>query len=357
MPDALGGEGMHCRITVMMVAFTVALSASSQDRDPVAAEALFRAGTNAALSGNYASACPRFAESFRLDPAVGTLISLSQCEARIGKLANAWEHYQRALGMLPPDDARVTRVRGRIGALEQMLPKLVVKLAPGAPGDTRVQRNGVELGASTLGLALPVNPDEEQTLVTIAHGHKPSKQFVVLKQGEVREVILTVGELDPTPVLSATPVASSLAASPMASSSSAAPVPQVPASTRGPTGASPQRKEHGGDSRTLGYVLGGVGLAGFATVVVTRAMLPGYRDKVNDHCDGGGLCDQDGVNAASKGNVLLGINTVGWVVGILGLGLGGYFVLAPSGTSAKASLAVGPLLHAGGGTVVAEGRF
>ena len=46
-----------------------ALAAGAQPKDPVAAETLFREAREAAKKGDYAAACPKLAESQRLDPA------------------------------------------------------------------------------------------------------------------------------------------------------------------------------------------------------------------------------------------------------------------------------------------------
>src|SRR5262245_31877335 len=61
-----------------------------------AAEALFEEGRSALAAGDLDLACARFRESNRLDPAVGTVLNLADCEEKRGKLATAWTLFRRA---------------------------------------------------------------------------------------------------------------------------------------------------------------------------------------------------------------------------------------------------------------------
>src|SRR5262245_63210105 len=82
------------------------------------AEALFRAGREAAEKGDYASACARFEESHRLEPAAGTVFNLADCYEKRGQVASAWQRYREVKERLPAGDERVTFAEGRIKALE-----------------------------------------------------------------------------------------------------------------------------------------------------------------------------------------------------------------------------------------------
>src|SRR5262249_56762420 len=57
--------------------------------DEAAAESLFKAGTELVKAGDYAAACPKFAESQKQSPALGTLLALGDCYKRAGKTASA----------------------------------------------------------------------------------------------------------------------------------------------------------------------------------------------------------------------------------------------------------------------------
>ena len=58
--------------------------------DKVAAEALFEEGRRLVAAGSFVDACPKFADSQRLDPSPGTLLNLASCYEKLGRSATAW---------------------------------------------------------------------------------------------------------------------------------------------------------------------------------------------------------------------------------------------------------------------------
>src|SRR5580704_6931738 len=92
--------------SAIAAALLVARGALADAIDPAAAEVLFRQAREKIVAGDYGGACPLFKESLRLDPAPGTLLNLAECEERIGRLASAWEHFERLERGLPGTDER-----------------------------------------------------------------------------------------------------------------------------------------------------------------------------------------------------------------------------------------------------------
>src|SRR6185503_5066326 len=65
-------------------------SAEPSAADKAVADALFTEGKKLLAAGRAAEACPKFVESQRLDPGLGTMLNLADCLEQIGQTASAW---------------------------------------------------------------------------------------------------------------------------------------------------------------------------------------------------------------------------------------------------------------------------
>lgn len=292
-----------CSLALVLVDVSTALA---QSKDPAAAEALFREGRALSDAGDIAGACAKFRESDRLDPAVGTTFNIADCEERLGHLATAWTLFDEVAQRLPASDKRRAVAQSRAAALEPRLPKLDIRLA-GAAAGAHVARDGVELGSASQGTPLPVNPGEHVVVVS-APGRAERSFKVVVSEREIRTLDVEPGA--PNALTVETPGPAAPKAAP----------------------ATPERQP-----ATLGYVLGGVGVAGFVTAAVAGALVLQKKSVVDQHCDAAKRCDAEGLRATKSGKTLGIVTTAGLITGAVGIGTGAYLILSAGSREAPLS--------------------
>src|SRR6187551_2481529 len=161
-----------------MAACCWTVPAAAQGGNAALAESLFREGKRLSGERKFAEACPKFAESYKLDPGLGTLLNLALCHESEGKPATAWAEFSEASSRAKRegDSDRAQLADEHVRALEPKLARVSISLAPGAavPGlvvkfDTR------ELAAAALGLPIAVDPGKH-VLEASAPGKEPSTQ-------------------------------------------------------------------------------------------------------------------------------------------------------------------------------------
>ncbi|MFO0660816.1 MAG: hypothetical protein U0165_13430 [Polyangiaceae bacterium] len=269
-------------------------------QDPIAAEALFTEGRALAKKGDFAAACPKFAESFRLDPAPGTLLNLADCEEATGKIASAWLHYRQVAEMFPKTDDRIAYAKQRVVALEPHMPKLTIDVPSNVPNDTVILRNGVVLGTASYGTPLPLDPGVHVIIVK-APGRLDRRYVVEVGADQKQSVQVDVGEL------------ANKASSPSDSSS------------------------WWGPRRTAGVVIGAVGVAAIAAGSVTGVMVIDRKKSLRDHCDAQNRCDTEGVQLAQEGRTLSAVSTITMITGAVALATGITLVATGSGVPASSA--------------------
>jgi len=255
------------RLAILYPALVLTLApamAWADGTDPPSAEALFREGRRAADDGDYATACPKFQESYRLDPAPGTLLSMADCEENRGQLARAWQHFRQLCDQLPATDERKAIADARARALEPRAPKLRIVLMATAPA--RVTRDDIALGRASLGTSLPVDPGRHLIVVT-SPGRRERRYEVSIGEREDKEVLVSSGE----------PVAATVLSRPHAGD------------VRAPA-------EDGSVQRTAAFVLGGVGVASFVAGTIFGVAALSNLASSNAACAGNVCSSQEAVN-------------------------------------------------------------
>lgn len=321
-------------LALLTLAPSVAIAAPD-DATRKEAERLFVEARAALEKGRREEACAGFRKSLALVEVANTVFNVARCDEQDGRLASAMRGWQRGLALVPPGDERVTAAHARVAELEPKVPKVTVKLTAGAPAGTRVLVDGVALTEAELASPLRLDPGEH-TVVVEAPGRQPREVPLKLAEGAREEVAV-------------------------------APGPEQPANGGvGPPPPPPPKviPEEGDTRRTLGFVIGGVGLAGLAAAGITGGLLLARDAEIKDACPEPGWCSPEGMEKIDGSKPLMVVNAIAWGVGAVGLGVGAVLVLTSGGGGgeggggeARAQAAIAPAVLPGGGGMTVVGRF
>ncbi len=207
--------------------------------------------------GDPASACPKFAESQRLDPQLGTLLRLADCYEKTGKTASAWASFKDAVEIASQrHDSREAAARAKLAKLEPRLCRLTVAVDPGTPPDVEVSSNGDPIGRALLGSPMPIDPGE-YVLTAKADGFEDWMKKVVIAPGTPdTRVTVPVLARKPAPAVAIQQPAPSATATPAPAASVLTPMVTSPA----PAAQDPHDWRF--YRRAVGYGLGAAGVVG-----------------------------------------------------------------------------------------------
>jgi len=279
--------------------FVLSLAAPAGAQDVVTAEALFNRGLTDMQAGRYETGCPALAESHRLDPRLGRLFTLAECEAKRGRIATAMALYSDYLAQyarLPPAQQSKQLGREEIaakqrGQLAPLVPQLSLSLPPGAPPGTIVKRDDAALGAATLGVPLPIDPGPHRVTTQAPGGPETEIRFT-LEKGEKKQITLNVR---------------------------AAPESEGAVNTTEMSGHSGPPPPPMDGRRVGGFVVGGLGLAGLAAGGALGALALGKQSTIKAECvdqgPGKALCSHAGKVAADSARSLELGSTIAFGVG------------------------------------------
>jgi hypothetical protein len=336
----------------MALATTTAATAGAQTSgDQAAAEALFKQGRDLMASGHLAEACPKLAESQRLDPGTGTLLNLATCYERNGQLASAWVTYKEAATAAQKTDQpeRAQLARHKAAELEPKLPTLtiVVPVAADRP-DLQVRRDGEAIGRAGWGVPIPVDPGVHSVEAT-APGRKAW-------QGQASiEGVAAQASVEVPPLAELPPEATAIAPSPPGAPIATTAVPFA-AST---PAAAPPAASHGSAQRTIGLVTGGLGLAGLI-VGTTFGVIAGSDNKdAKTDCPTDSTCNPQGFASTQSALHAATASTVAFVAGgaLTAAGLVLYLTAPSESPRSSGRLGVSPIVGAGAGGLALHGGW
>lgn len=339
---------------------TIAVRASAQQRDPAAAQALFDEARTLMKSKRFEEACPKLAESQRLDPGIGTQFRLADCYELEGKLASAWAGFLDVASQAAASGQtdREKAARTRAARLAPRLPKLtiVVPQASRVSG-LEIERDGADVGEAQWGTAVPVDPGEHQ-LVVRAPGKRDFTGSVSAREG-------APATFDVPPLENA-PGAAPVAVAPVAAVPPPSVPPPAPVTSPAPPPAPPAEKGSSGPG-VLVIGLGALGVVGLAVGTTFGIMASSKYDDSKQHCRATdeNLCDQQGVDLRDQAFTFGNVATASFIVGGVALASAATLWIVNSNSESPAprsatlvrSLRAGMRGGPGRGSFVLEGRF
>jgi len=273
------------------------------------AEALFEEGRRLMAEGKLEEACRKLESSQRLDPGVGTLLNLADCYAKSGRTASAWAAFREAGSSARAQGSaeREAVARERATALEPQLSYLTIVQWKGQ--SVAITRNGEPVDPAMLDTPMPVDPGEHVVVAASPGKREWSTKVNVGPNGQRASVTI--------PILPDEPI-----------------VLQQPQPSDKPIDASASTSSPGSTQRILAI---GAGVVGVAGIVVGTIFGLNAGSKWDDaqKCEKDAMCPNAGTLSDDASSAAT-ISTIGFVVG--GLGLAGGAVLwltAPSAESAN----------------------
>jgi hypothetical protein len=304
-------------------------------RDPVAAEALFESGRKLVDAGHFAEACPKFADSQKLDPSPATLLNLANCTEKIGRTATAWATYREAASAAAAAGRQdyVASADRHADALVPRLSHLVISVSRAVAGLV-LQRDGAPVEQAEWGVSMPIDSGPH-VLLASAPGYQPWTTRVDIARDGL-EVTVSVPQLEAVARPDVRPPSAALTAEPGSVPSIAAIV--SPASNQSPKGST---------QRVVGVVVGGLGLvgvgvaAGFAVFAKNK-----YNQSLGD-CLSANVCGSEGLSLRSDARTAGDIAT--WTLALGAVALAGgvsLWIVSPRveapKPSSRVSLALAP---------------
>lgn len=281
-------------------------------------------------AGDTAHACPKFAESLRLDPTLGTRLNLAHCYEVAGKTASAWGEYKEVVRQASAsgDTKRADVAQEKVTLIESKLSRVTLRVA--SPEGVAFALDGNALQAAVVGTALPIDPGDHVIEATEA-GKKPYKSsFHVDDQSSS---IVDIPALEDAPAVVAPPPPSTDTTLP---------------------------DEHSGSNgkRTAGYIVGGAGVVALGVGVFFGIKTLSLASDVKSECPNGPCSSQDGIDKNSSAHTDALVSDITLGVGVVAIAAGAYLILtSKSSESSHAAFRITPSASPHGGGAAIVGTF
>ncbi|MGA7120287.1 MAG: hypothetical protein WBY94_09330 [Polyangiaceae bacterium] len=338
---AVARSSVICSLGLLTASGSSRAQSAPPEGDKVAAEALFEEGRKLVAEGKFGDACPKFADSERLDPSPSTLLNLASCWEKVGRTATAWATYREAESAAQaarrPDYKAIAQRHAE--GLSPKLARLTITVRQPTAG-MQLKRDSVPVEASEWGIAIPIDQGSH-SIEASAPGYKDwTARIEVSRDGA--QLLASVPPLEQAPASPSPVQPSTLPAATIGSSAGFAQPPSR-------LDSGPAR---GNSQGTVGLVVAGVGVVTLGASGVLALLANGKKNDSFSNCETGNsnICTAQGVSDRNSALGLGDAATIAIAVGASALATGlVIWLTAPgNGSGRSARLVVGP----GGGVAV-----
>ena len=199
MRDELSMKRRAVLVALALSCAAAVARAEPTPQDKILAQTLFDDARAKMTAGDYKAACPKLAESYRLDPAPGTLLNLGMCHEGEGRFATAYAEISEALSRAIRDGRaeRQKTAREHLASIAPHLSKLQLRVSPDAPADLRIEVDGSPLARAAWDVAVPMDPGEHEIVAKAAARLPFATKVTVAPDGGVKEVAIGPLAVDP----------------------------------------------------------------------------------------------------------------------------------------------------------------
>ena len=298
----------HSLSAALALSFVAGTAGAQSSTNTAGAEALYEEARGLMKQGDYARACPKFKQSYDLDPGGGTLLNLAECYEKQGKFASAWSTFKEAL-VVAQRDGRTERVdyaKKHLAVVEPKLSKITIEVPSEAnESGLTVTLDGAPLGAAAWGVGMPVDPGTHRVTAN-APNKAPFEQSVEIESGSTTLKIPKLADAKDAP-------------------------PPRPVDTDTEKKPVTDDAQPSNGKRTAGFVIGGVGVValGVGGYFGLRAFSK-WSDRTDNCADG---CNTAAKDAGDQAKTAATISNIGIGVGVVAIGVGTYLVLSSKSAS------------------------
>jgi hypothetical protein len=319
------GRCTRVALAAMLVVKATMAQPAPVSNDAANAESLFSEAKQLMSSGDYLTACPKLAESYRLDPGTGTLTALAVCHQHVGKTATAWNEFVEVAASAQRQGRadREAFARQNISALEPLLSRLTIHVPPETAllPNLQVRRDSVVVAQPAWGLPVPVDPGDHVIEATATDRQPWSQHVTVDANADKKEIVITpLDQLEkPAPQ---------------------APVVEAPTPIKVTPAETPMDHVSPFPTRTVGLAVGGAGIVSLALGAYFGATAISKSNDAKGRCPMPTCSDSGAVaeNNDAKSDAVISNITV--IAGVAALGAGAFlFLSAPKEATAPSGLA------------------